>query len=401
MKRASTRRPGVLALFVILVLASSPAQGRGAGGTVPGPVWSDREKLSLELSFISMAGCWETDPIEIGRTISSLVERMLPSEEIVWGPAVHQPNPDFPGAKLSDALAFICRNRDSGDFTVVFRGTNTISASEWILQDFLVRKTVPWLQIQEGPAPLDARVSEGTANAVALRRALVPIEGGAGGDLGLTEALVGILESSEGVCGFHFTGHSLGGLLAPVMALWLVDYLESSGRGDLLERLRLDVYGYAAPTAGNKAFAAYLDSRIASNQRYANELDAATKVWSWDTMEDIPGLYGPSVGMQGVALALYRLSRGLARQNGYAHPGHLVRVPARIVPAPGGLFLLEAAYQHSIPYLDILDPSRKAVILREVIDPLSAQVQLGKLSHEQVRDFFDPPPLPPSPAPGS
>ena len=52
----------------------------------------------------------------------------------------------------------------------------------------------------------------------------------------------------------HFTGHSLGGLLAPTYALWLYDEL----RGDPVHpRLTFSADAFAGPSAGNQAFADY------------------------------------------------------------------------------------------------------------------------------------------------
>jgi triacylglycerol lipase len=354
------------------------------------PVWSEMEKRTLEMSFISLAGFWHTDPALVADAVSGLMSTMFPRQEIVWGPAVHQSAPELPGmaAKLSDALMLVCRDLDSGEYFVVFRGTNTISPTEWLFQDFMVQKQVPWLKLQAGQAPETALVSEGTATAVALRRDLCPGDGAADQGKTLAEALVGILESSAGQCVMHFTGHSLGGLLAPVMALWLLDRLASDGRDDLAARLKLDVYGFAAPTAGNRAFADYMASRLPDNRRYANDLDIATLAWDEGAMRAIPSLYEPEVGMQAIAKSLYGLCMRLCAGKGYTQPIERVSVPASVVPARGNLFLLEAAYQHSMPYLDMLLPERKETIIRKVLEPLSAIASFKGLKAIDLRQLF-------------
>jgi hypothetical protein len=360
--------------------------------------WSPVEKLTVELSFISLAGFQYTDPPRIAGAVTELLARMLPRQEIVWGPAVHQPPREKWGgaAKPSDALVFICRDSDSGEYSVVFRGTNPISTMEWLSQDFLVKKQVPWRLIQAGPAPEDALVSEGTAAAVALRRDLRPAQGAKGEGQSLGEAIFGILERSDGSCVMRFTGHSLGGLLAPVMALWLLDYLADRGREDIEAKLSLEVYGYAAPTAGNGVFAAYLESRISANaglasgrvRRYASDLDIAPCAWDESTLMILPSLYEPEIDMQPLTWSLYDLCRKLAKGKGYAQPGERVAVPSMVVPTRGGIYFLEAAYQHSVPYLDILDPDRKETILREVIEPLSSLVSVKGLKPVDLRDLF-------------
>jgi hypothetical protein len=308
----------------------------------------------------------------VSKTVTELLRRMLPDQELVWGPAVHQPLPDFIGqtAKLSDALVFICRDRGTGEYCVVFRGTNTISAIEWIYQDFMVQKQVPWRDIRPGPAPDDALVSEGTETAIELRLELCPAAGSPGEGVSLAEALVAMVERSDGPCVAHFAGHSLGGLLAPTMALWLVDYL-GSARPDLAGKLAVDSYGYAAPTAGNKAFADYLASRLPNQRRYASDLDIATFAWDEATMAGLPSLYQPSISMDAFTRPLFDIGMSLARGKGYAQPVPRIAIPSKVVPARGDSYFLEAAYQHSVPYLDILLPERKEEIMREVIYPLT------------------------------
>jgi hypothetical protein len=352
--------------------------------------WTELERETVEMSFIALAGCWQAEPEATAATVTNLMARMLPAEEIVWGPAIHLPDPAKTAGivKLSDALLFVCRDRGSGEYFVVFRGTNTISAAEWVLQDFMVQKQVPWLEVQPGPAPAEALVSEGTATALDMRRGLRPAAGLAGEGKSLAEALVSILEASPGPCAIHFTGHSLGGLLAPTMALWFLDYLEAEGRQDLSARLRLDVYAYAGPSAGNKAYADYLAARVPGLRRYANPLDIAPRAWEPASMAELPGLYLPAIKMQPVTSSLYRLCLGITKDKGYAQPGAAIPVPARVVPAKAGLFLLEASYQHAVPYLDILQPERKAMIIDEVIRPIARSVAVKGLKPIELEELF-------------
>jgi hypothetical protein len=365
------------------VAASPPVSAR--------PEWTAMERRTVELSFIALAGFWHTDPAQVSKTVTELLGRMLPDQELVWGPAVHQPLPDFIGqtAKLSDALVFICRDRATGEYSVVFRGTNTISAIEWIYQDFMVQKQVPWREIRPGSAPEDALVSEGTETAIQMRLELSPAEGSAGAGVSLAEAFVAMVERSKAPCVAHFTGHSLGGLLAPAMALWLVDYLGSC-RPELAAKLAVDVYGYAAPTAGNKAFADYLAARVPNQRRYASDLDIATLAWDEATMGALPYLYQPGIAMDALTRPLYDIGMSLAKGRGYTQPVGRIAVPSKIVPTRGDSYFLEAAYQHSIPYLDILLPERKAVIMREVINPLTERTVVKGFRPVEFEELYSP-----------
>jgi hypothetical protein len=81
--------------------------------------------------------------------------------------------------------------------------------------------------------------------------------------------------------------------------------------------------------------------------------------------------------MQPITKALYDIVAKLAQGKGYAQPTERVAVPAKIAPTYRDLYLLEAVYQHSVPYLDMLLPERKETILREVIEPLAKLVPLA------------------------
>jgi len=352
--------------------------------------WTEIERRTVEMSFIALAGFWHTDPSRVADAVTGLLGELLPRQKIVWGPAVHQPAPELPGpaAKLSDALVFISRDLDTGEHYVVFRGTNTISPTEWLLQDFMVQKRVPWREVQAGPAPEEALVSEGAATAIELRRELRPGPGRAGEGVRLAAALLGILEASGERCVMRFTGHSLGGLLAPAMALWLLDFLEDVGQRKLASGLELEAYGYAAPTAGNRDFARYLASRLPRNRRYANDLDIATLAWDDEAMKRMPSLYEPEIGMSPFIRSLYGLCAKLCEGKGYAQPGERIPVPARVAPVRRSLFLLEAAYQHCMPYLDILLPERKEAILREVVKPWTDFASFEGLKRVDLRRFF-------------
>lgn len=370
---------------------SAPAAPSPGNAVVPETLqWSAMERETVELSFIALAGCWRTEPEKVVADVAGLAGEMLPRQEIVWGPAVHQPRPELIDAdsKRTDALVFISRDRGNGDYFVVFRGTNTVSATEWLLQDFMVQRQVPWSDIQATAAPKDALVSDGAAKAVKLRLDLKPEGGAPGAGKSLEDELVGLLENSQGPCVMHFTGHSLGGLLAPVMALWLTDRLDELGRADLRGKLKLDVYGYAAPTAGNAAFAAYLRSRLVSNTRYANPLDIVPLAWDKDSIDSMPSLYAPLIEMEPFIRSVYDLCRIVARDKGYAQPGPCVAVPAKVVATRGDLYILEAAYQHMMPYLDMLDPERKDKILSDVIEPLAATVSVKGIAQIDLEDLY-------------
>ncbi len=351
--------------------------------------WTDEERQTIELSFLAYAGFWLTEREEVERAVAEIIGRLLPRQELVWGPVAHQPETILMGG-TTDALLFICRDSDTGATTVVLRGTNPVSIMEWAVQDFQVRDCVPWSELSGTTAPSDAVVTEGTADALRMRLALRPGEGSKGCGLSFAEAMIDILARSGGPCVLRFTGQSLGGLLALVTPLWLVDRLEAEGRSDLLEKLRLEVYAYAGPTPGNKVFAEHLMSRLQGKiARYANDLDIATLVWDEAMMETMPSLYLPHIKLKGLTSSLFKLSIAAVRGKNYAQPYERILVPSTVVPVKGRLYLLEAGYQHFIPYLDMLPEDRENAILNEIIYPLVSKVGMKGFTADDLRALIE------------
>lgn len=378
-----------MSFALIACATNAPAPPvRDKGGTLMRS-WTEDERLTVELSFLAYAGFWMTDRKEAEDAVAEILGRLMPRQKIVWGPVAHQPEKILvPGP--TDALLFICQDLETGVYTIVLRGTNPVSIVEWAVQDFQVTDCVSWSELTGLPAPTDALITEGTAEALKLRLGLRPGPDRAGDERSFAEAMVDILERSEGPCSLRFTGQSLGGLLSFIVPLWLVDRLEADGRRDLLDKLRLEIYAYAGPTPGNKAFAEYLVSRLAGKiGRYANDLDIATLVWDEKLMETMPSLYLPDIKLKGLTASLFKISIAAARGKEYTQPYERILVPSKVVPIKGRLYLLEAAYQHFIPYLDMLPVEREDVLLNEIIYPLVSKVGKKGFTTTDLKELIE------------
>ncbi len=85
------------------------------------------------------------------------------------------------------------------------------------------------------------------------------------------------------------TGHSLGGCLASVLAPYLY---EAVCRARGLPSSCIVPITFAAPTAGNGAFAAYVDGLFAPHaRRYHNTLDVIPHAWSLEGVDWILGSF--------------------------------------------------------------------------------------------------------------
>ncbi len=154
------------------------------------------------------------------------------------------------------------------------------------------------------------------------------------------EVLRGIPTGSELIV----TGHSLGAMLASVMSL----YFDS----ELSPRIRVVPYTFAAPTAGNEAFAqAYLDS-FGGAGRYYNCLDLVPKGYNHDDLESIKSLF-PCDGTPtcGDLFSCRHLIDGAQHIAGhrYFHPPDGTRLQAKAYGEPSNSlrhFFAEALNQH-------------------------------------------------------
>ena len=276
---------------------------------------------------------------------------------LVWGPVTSRSGPDLFDAA---AMYVVQSRREPTRYVVAIRGTNPIAASDWLLGDFWVGTTVPWpyapaadavalsasaalglskLQALRSPrialepaADADARpvdpsvladqiagidaswqrlASEPTMwlrdqverlkRATALRWAILrPRSQPAPGDDAALD-LLGFLgdeaRAAEGPLDVAVTGHSKGGALAPVVALWLQELLTSpdaAERWDGERGARVSCHAFAGPTPGNARLADRIDRVLGTGHHHLrNANDVVTHAWQLDELEAIPSLYAP------------------------------------------------------------------------------------------------------------
>jgi triacylglycerol lipase len=143
----------------------------------------------------------------------------------------------------------------------------------------------------------------------------------------------------------YVTGHSLGGALTTVLAPWLVYQLSQSDAKNTVIP-----YTYAAPTAGNQAFASFYTGLFKSSYRYHNAIDIVPKAWaellSIKSLHSSPGPACPWELKDTIDLALDWLK---AVKVSYVQPnGAGESLPG--VPSPTNDFFAEALDQHDHNY---------------------------------------------------
>ena len=200
-------------------------------------------------------------------------------------------------------------------YSVVVRGTNPLSLDSWFREDFDVGTQVPW-----PGSPTGGKISQAAATALSIH------EGLKDGGRPLYEELKRRLDGDTAAGlkpRLRFTGHSLGGLVAPLLAL---RFSEKFPRWSDLE---IDVCSFAAPTAGDAAFVAYLELSLLEcpRQNFSSVRfircrdDLAIKVWNKRDMLGILRLYASyGIPINLFLLLVLAVARWSIRRLGYTQP---------------------------------------------------------------------------------
>ena len=196
----------------------------------------------------------------------------------VWGPAMP---PDQ--SNLAYAAAYYDDTGELDFAAVVIRGTD-LHLDLWGLLvelfedlDVLDQEPFPWM-----PPTSGSLVAQGTLDGLSI---IQKLRDGDGGPRLLPFLAEFLDESQAGTAPLVVTGHSLGGCLATVVAPWLQAALSQKGVANAVVPVT-----FAAPTAGNTAFADRYSSSLPS-QRFFNSLDIVPL--AWQSLESMKTIYDP------------------------------------------------------------------------------------------------------------
>jgi len=258
------------------------------------PATSGLSLMQPDPGFITQMGRWE-----VAWGVGGVPRQVLGSEayELVntmyvgFNPSVVFPNDPTPRPTYIVAIA----------------GTNSASRFDWMAEDADVRHTVEWdtwdpsntdqdnYFDDDGMAtdPPTAVISKSTGLAAGIVLRMTAPPGLPGANLTLQQFLESCPAENATVI---IAGHSLGGALAPTVALWLHQ------AGALARFIHAFVYPTAGPSPGNGAFAARFSAAFPPvgplakpyqvwNRDVSNTLDVVPHAWNAGTLNGMKKMY--------------------------------------------------------------------------------------------------------------
>jgi len=241
-------------------------------------------------------------------------------------------------------LMYVCKAVNIDQWVVVVRGSETDPLTEafwidWFEQDLtaLIQVPLPFGQDYNGGAAIAWGTEQGLGDLIGMQDVLSPSQ--------LT--LVQFLEQNASfeTGNIVVIGHSLGGCLASVLAPYLYETL---GRPRGVSSDCLLPITFAAPTAGDANFAAYVENLFAGYPfRFENSQDVIPHAWSLNGLNWVLGSFDPSPQ---ISWFFYSLVDGIWEwlyqfQYDYTQPGPGVITPGKVQ----GYYwwFEEAGFQHS------------------------------------------------------
>jgi hypothetical protein len=404
------------------------------------------DKTMLALAALTYRGVDSRSESEILEKLDPWLPKVeaegLGRWEIAWGPASFR----VPFSIVDDAMAYVVCQTDRATgarprYVVAIRGTNPVSAFDWVLGDLWVRDQVEWpasaspgakvsassflglsivRNLAAGGEPRDTGSLMPLADALtealrdvgpeveeldfknllrtpssftdsALKQRIAartrddgaPLRQQALGSLGgllqleaaappvrgalsrlLLDRLVHFIEKTgardPGRTLLEFlrddigrgarvnvTGHSKGGALANMVALWLAEEWAPAARGEVW------CFSFASPTAGNTAFAQHYDGRLGPRtRRVVNRFDLVPYAWDVSDLRRVSDVYPK---LRSEALVVARWVEGLD----YTHAGG-APVEIRRRRRRGRHLVQKIIHQHLDAYLEdagFQDPS--------------------------------------------
>ncbi|MEO0472091.1 MAG: hypothetical protein AAF206_20855, partial [Bacteroidota bacterium] len=192
-----------------------------------------------------------------------------------WGPAVKS-NTGYMDYVLTDNLMYVLKSTDGNAITysIGVSGTNMISYFGWFTEDFEVQDHKAW----DASDSTKGAIAEGSHIGLNI---LLNMQDSVTGN-GIVDFLSTKVSDAgtDSTVSIIVSGHSLGGALAPLLALKLRE-------NKSLSAANIQTYAFAGPTPGNVKFATYMVKTLGADNYHAhnNKLDLVPHVWEVDSID--------------------------------------------------------------------------------------------------------------------
>lgn len=269
---------------------------------------------------------------------------------VVWGPI----------EKLSDVhrcenTMYIAYNEVLDTYAVLIAGTDTSSVTDWAMEDFNVWDKKPWPYYTAPNKAQQPNISKGAFNGLTDLTNLV--------DPDHNRTAMQYLQDI-GAVNVCVSGHSLGGTLAPLYALYL---------GSKINGLNLSCVPVAALTCGDTNFVTYYNSTTVGQNtvNIANSMDFIPHLFEYTLVEELKKLYAPTIPWDLLLDPTIFYAEEAAKRNDYQQANQFTFTSPLFVPAdvnypekPGGKPVNPDSYTGQVScqhvaaysyYLDIVD----------------------------------------------
>ena len=225
--------------------------------------------------------------------------------QVVWGPVVWSHNPAAVPA-IADNTMVLFYSPSQNQFVVAIAGTNIDSIYGWFTEDFQVHTTVTWQSVVGTGVTIpssyaNAAIAQGTFDGLSALLGMLETNGNT-----MLVALQNVLTSTTlkvpAGANVAVAGHSLGGALSPVLALYMQN-LQSWNAGGKVTTI--GAWPTAGPTPGESNFASYYayvvgqtptsgQAGLTYTSKY-NSLDVVPHAWQSSSIAQIPFIYEPNI----------------------------------------------------------------------------------------------------------
>lgn len=261
---------------------------------------------------------------------NSAIQDYVGAWSVVWGPI----------EKLSDRnrcenTMYIAYNEAIDTYAVLIAGTDTSSVTDWAMEDFDVWDKKPWPYYTDLNKSQQPNISNGAFNGFTNLIDMV--------DPDTSRTALQYLQDNKAV-NIVVSGHSLGGTLAPLYALFLNNEISD---------INISCVPVAALTCGDANFVAYYNSTTVGQNtvNIANSLDFIPHLFEYALVEELKTLYSPTIPWDIWLDPAFFYAEEAAKRNDYQQANQFTFTSPLFVPAdvqypekPGGKLVNPDSY---------------------------------------------------------